>query len=148
MSQDLTYDTLSDAATGSYGPISYGVHLYVDLPDYNAGVASAPTDSVAPTVTAVTPVGFLDRAAEVVIDIDDDIAVGYAGVFVSFNGLPKQAIYRRGAFEPGFASLSAVESLNGGKKQRLHIRPDSRWPNGTIAITVDPIDSSGNLGAA
>lgn len=148
--QTLGYDDLGDAPSVLVATqATYACYLYVEQPDYAAGVASAPSDEVAPTATAVTSTSAaLSRSDEIVIDVDDDAAIGYAGVFVSINGAPKQAVFRRGAFESGFAALSSIESLNAGKKQRLHIRPDTRWPAGaSIAITVDSIDTAGNLGA-
>lgn len=147
--QTLYHDAASDPAGHAIkaAPVTYSGYLYVEQPDYAAGQASAPSDAVAPTVTAVTPIGKISATAELVIDVDDDVAFGYTGVFVSFNGGAKQAVFRRGAFEPAFSVSSSVESLNGGKKQRLHIRPNGKWPKGTVAITVDPIDDAGNLGA-
>lgn len=138
--QSLGYDAPSDATQSLAGTqATYALHLHA---------APASTDDTAPTVTPVTPTtSRLAASDEIVIDVDDDVALGYTGVFVSFNGKPKQAVFRRGAFETGFALLSSVESLNGGKKQRLHIRPDSRWPSGTIEITVDPVDAGGNVGS-
>jgi hypothetical protein len=55
---------------------------------------------------------------------------------------------RRGEFEPGFTVGSYVEPMDEdeGVRSRLHIKPDTSWPPGNIAITIDPIDTAGNLG--
>lgn len=108
-----------------------------------------PLDSDEPTTEAVTPIGEIDADDEIVIDVADDVELSYIAAFATLSGsLQKIAIFRRGAFEPGFTLGSYVEEIpeDEGVRSRLHIKPDGPWPPGNVSITVDPVDSHGNLG--
>lgn len=105
-----------------------------------------PADVALPTCAVVSPaIGDIDPDETLVVDVTDDIAIAYIAVYVTYTGtLRKETVFRRGAFEPGYSIGSAIVPIAGG--YRLHIKRDTDWPEGSVTITIDPVDTVGNVG--
>lgn len=120
--------------------------------DFDITIGGA-TDETEPTVAAVTVEGSLGAdfetatVAPIVVDITDETSLAYTAVWACFGSTPatltKECVYRRGDFEPGYATNSTESAISGGI--RLSIRRDDGWPPGTVNIVIDPVDGGGNL---
>lgn len=127
------------------------------------------SEVLAPIVAVVAPLAAeAGTGDEVVVEVSDNTDLAYIAVFASFGGGRKEVVFRRGGFEPGYtigsyvtrsqtAGRSYLGSFLGryvgsylggldGFSYTLHIRRDARWPVGPLAITVDAVDTEGNLG--
>jgi hypothetical protein len=102
-------------------------------------------DTTPPTAVVVSPPVGTDIAPdeELVVDVTDDVALGYVTVFATWEGIRKpDLLYRGGAYQPDYTIASSVEAISGGS--RMRIRRDNGWPVGDIGLEFDLIDTAGN----
>lgn len=107
-------------------------------------------DVEAPTVEVVTPPeGELDEEETIVMDVADNMEIAYIAAFARLGtSTRKEPVFRRGTFEPGYTVGSFVEEVDDPDvRYRLHIKRDTAWPPGDVAITIDAVDGGGNLDA-
>jgi hypothetical protein len=145
-----TRGRLAIAVTSSLSAIA---HAYTTIDS----VLVAGDDAAAPQTTLVSPpagaiAGSYEDVlhTELVLDVSDDNALAYLAVFAAFgDSVNRVPVYRRGEFEPGFSAHSYVEELapDAGVAYRVHVRRDAGWPPGDVALSTDPVDAGGNVGA-
>lgn len=118
-------------------------------------------DAEPPTITVVYPLPGADRgsvdgfpiddaaaaATPIVIDVADDAAIAFVSIVAQFGGArPRESVFRRGAFQPGYSQGSWTEQPDTPTPTlRLHVRRDSGWPLTEIEFDADAVDGGGNL---
>lgn len=111
----------------------------------------APGDAADPIAELVTPpIGAIASTTPLVIEVADDRGLASIAVFARFAAMEGRfSVFRRGVFQPGFERGSTIQSVAPGPGEsvrwRLAIKRNGRWPAGTIEISTDLVDNSGNL---